>query len=246
MVTARLDVAYDGTGFCGWAIQPGARTVEGELTRALRMLHDDIDELAVAGRTDAGVHATGQVVSVRRDGGPPVEALPRALNDALPDDVVVLAAHTTADDFSARFSARARSSVYSVRSGRLRDPLRARRELHEPRQLDRAMLDELAAAIVGEHDFRAFTPTETEHRTFTRNVHAARWVDTDRGLDFEITANAFLRHMVRTLVGTMIVTARRDSGTDPEAFARLLAGSDRADAGWTAPPHGLCLVGVEY
>jgi tRNA pseudouridine38-40 synthase len=179
-------------------------------------------------------------------GGPPVAALSRALNDALPDDVAVMAAEPVADDFSARFSARARSYVYRVQCGPIRDPLQSLRELHEPRRLDRSMLDDLAAAIVGEHDFRAFTPTETEHRTFMRTVRAARWVETDRGLDFEITANAFLRHMVRTLVGTMIITARRESGTSPEAFLRLLDGADRCDAGWTAPPHGLCLVHVAY
>ena len=163
------------------------------------------------------MHAAGQVVSFTRTGGPPTDALQRALNDLLPEDVAILGAEDAQDDFSARFSAVSRSYGYDVLCAPVRDPLLAFRELHEPRPVDRALLDELAARIVGEHDFTAFTPAETQHRTFTRTVHAAEWFDTERGLQFRITANAFLRHMVRTLVGTMLEIARSDRGTDPRS-----------------------------
>ncbi len=246
MINTRLQIGYDGTVFTGWALQPGARTLAGVLTRALDLLHDERGDIVVAGRTDAGVHATGQVVSVLRRGGPPTAALSRALNDSLPEDMVVYSAEDVPSEFSARFSARSRSYTYDVRLGPLRNPLQCRRELHEPRRLERELLDEFAAMIVGRHDFRAFTPAETEHRSFTRTVYAARWLEREGGLQFEITANGFLRHMVRTLVGTMIVTARGDHGYSRDDFAPLLAGALRADAGWTAPPHALTLVHVDY
>jgi tRNA pseudouridine38-40 synthase len=238
-VRLKLTLEYDGTEFRGWAAQPEQRTVEGALRTALDAAYESWDGLTVAGRTDAGVHALGQVASVDADGGPPVERAAEALNAALPDDLSVVGVEEASPDFHARHSARARSYRYRLYRRREPSPFEARRAWWYPRPLDRAALDQSAALLVGEHDFRAFTPKETQHKVFVRNVRTARWVEREEVLELEITANSFLRHMVRTLVGTMLELP-------PDAIAELLDGGERSDAGSTAPPWGLYLEHVEY
>jgi tRNA pseudouridine38-40 synthase len=244
MSLLRLDVEYDGAAFSGWAAQPGRRTVEGVLTDALRTLWPGCERPAVAGRTDAGVHASGQVVSVEVAGGPAIARVPAALNAHLPRDLAVRACAEAPAGFHARFSARSRSYEYRVLRSRAPSPLRAARTWHWPRPLDRDVLDALANALPGEHDFRAFTPAETQHEVFRREVVAAAWEECGDELVFRVEADSFLRHMVRTLAGTMLQTAAGDR--DPGQFAALLAGAPRERAGVTAPPHALCLVGVRY
>jgi tRNA pseudouridine38-40 synthase len=241
-MTLKLTLEYDGGGFRGWARQPGERTVEGALREALDSVFPRWDGLAVAGRTDTGVHALGQVASLRAHGGPPAGRVPEALNAALPSDVSVIGADEAPDGFHARFSARARSYRYVVSRRRARPALDARRVLWWPRPVDPDALRASAALLVGEHDFRAFTPTETQHEVFRRAVSHAAWEEAGDELHFTVTADSFLRHMVRTLVGTML-----DLGPDgPERLSMLLTGRDRADAGPTAPPWGLYLLRVHY
>jgi tRNA pseudouridine38-40 synthase len=244
-VNLRLDLAYDGTGFHGWARQPGLRTVEGVLTEALDVAYAEHGRLHVAGRTDTGVHALGQVASVTVEGGPPPAAAARALNALLPHDVAVRTVTPVDAGFHARHSARARAYVYRVRTDPVRSPLDAQRVLHHPGRLDPAALDACAALLVGEHDFRAFTPTETQHEDFACTVEYAVWLPRPGERWFVIVANRFLRHMVRTLTGTML-QASAPGGPGLPAFAGLLAGAPRAAGGPTAPACGLYLVGVRF
>ena len=235
----RLDIEYDGTDFSGWAAQPGFRTVEGVLRKALDALYPAVGNLAVAGRTDAGVHALGQVATVDVEGGPPQASAAEALNTVLPDDLAIAAAGEVAADFHARHSARARTYRYRIWRRRTPSPFERGRSWWMPRPLEEAKLAESADLVVGEHDFRAFTPTETQHKVFTRTVEAAVWHRREDALELELTADSFLRHMVRTLVGTMVEQS-------PRELEQLLDGGHRRDAGTTAPPWGLYLVAVRY
>ena len=238
-LTARLDIEYDGTRFAGWARQPGLRTVQAELERALAVVLGREVALTVAGRTDRGVHATGQVAS---HPGEPARAT--SLNALLPADVAVTASAAAPDGFDARGDALSRTYRYRVLAQPTRSAFEHGRALWWPHRLDRDLLHACAAALPGSHDFTAFTPTETGHVRFRRVVYRAGWEERGDVLQFEIEADTFMRHMNRVLVGTMLQVA--GGRRSVESFAALLDGAHRRDAGPTAPAHGLYLVAVSY
>ena len=244
MATYRLDIAYDGSAFRGWAGQPGLRTVQGEIEKALAELFGGAVVLTVAGRTDAGVHALGQVASFEATKAPP-DDLRRALNALTPSDVAITAAEPASAGFDARRDALSRRYRYRIATGPVASPFERRRSLHWPHRLDRDALEACAAALAGRHDFTAFTPTDTEHVHFERLILEAVWLDPAGGeLRFELEADAFMRKMVRSILGTILeVGSGRRSLED---FAELLEGRARAQAGPTAPAHGLYLLAVRY
>jgi tRNA pseudouridine38-40 synthase len=233
-----LTLEYDGTPFRGWAAQPGRPTIEAALRQALAETFAAVENLAVAGRTDTGVHALGQVASVDVEGGPPPDRAAAALNPRLPVEIAVVSSTEAPEGFHARHSARSRSYRYRIFTRAAPSPFEARRSWWQPRPLDDDALAASAEALEGEHDFRAFTPTQTQHRVFVRSVERAEWIRRGDHLDFEITANSYLRHMVRSLVGTMVEA--------PGAIPGLLDGRTRPEAGATAPSWGLYLVSVAY
>ncbi|HEX7244037.1 MAG TPA: tRNA pseudouridine(38-40) synthase TruA [Solirubrobacterales bacterium] len=243
MTTVRIDLEYDGSNFRGWAKQPGLRTVQGELEAALATVLREPVELTVAGRTDTGVHALGQVASFETDVEVPAD-LARSLNGVGPDDIAVTTTEVVADGFNARHDAKSRSYLYRVLARKSPNPFERGRALWWPHRMDRDTLAACASTLLGTHDFTAFTPTQTDHVRFEREVLSASWALNGDIACFHVTADAFMRNMVRALVGTQLEVASGRRTLD--SFQDLLRGATRSEAGDTAPPHALYLESVTY
>ena len=246
----KLLLQYDGTDFHGWQIQEGLRTVQGELTRVLSLLEDGEVTVHGSGRTDAGVHAEGQVASVQLQREITPDKLRKAINGNLPPDVRVLFVSAAAEDFHARYSARAKTYTYRIVHGPVMSPFWSRYALFEPRALNLERALRCASSMVGEHDWTAFSAAqadaESRIRTVTRCDLDHRWNARGRCdlIEVTVTANGFLRYMVRSIVGTLLAAARGE--IDEETISRALHERKRELAGATAPAHGLTLTRVQY
>ncbi len=237
-------VEYEGTGFAGWAAQPERRTVEGVLSEALSIVLRQPVKMSVAGRTDAGVHASVQVVSFEADTDLGPSLISYKTTAVLPKDVALRRCITVPDEFDARRDARSRTYEYRLVNDEIRSPLERHHAGYAPQRLDLDLLWAAATLVEGTHDFRAFTPQKSYHVRFERIVTISRWTRDHDLLRYRITADSFLYGMVRTLVGTMLEVA--GGKRDLTEFARLLAGGRRSEAGPAVPSKGLTLVGVGY
>ncbi|HXB61958.1 MAG TPA: tRNA pseudouridine(38-40) synthase TruA [Acidobacteriaceae bacterium] len=255
--TIRLTLAYDGTGYHGWQVQPMLPSIQGELARALHHVTGETILPQASGRTDAGVHALGQIVSFSMQTPIPVENLHRALNRTLPAAIRVLAAQAVQNKFHARYDAVGKTYEYRIFTGEICPPTLVRYVWNCPWKLDLAALQLAAAPILGEHDFTSFTAVDPENHTETperpttappgniRTIFESSWTaDEEEILIYRIRGNGFLHHMVRNLVGSFV-----DAGCGriaPDDIPRILTAKSRSAAGATAPASGLFLVSVEY
>lgn len=246
--TVRIDLAYKGTHFRGFAENPGVRTVGGELRGALKQILGENVELTVAGRTDAGVHASAQVVSFRTNSSRfDSERLVGALNGICSPDIRVQAVTVEDDDFNARFSATERMYHYTILNAPQADPLRSDLEWHIAEPLDLDEMNHAASLFLGEHDFTSFCrrPKGQPESPLVRRIISAKWVsDTQRRIYFEISANAFCHQMVRSLTGFCVSVGL--GKCNAQIFESVLEAKDRAAAPPIAPPQGLVLKHVAY
>ena len=246
----KLLLQYDGTDFHGWQIQDGLRTVQGELTRVLSLLDGRPVVVHGSGRTDAGVHAEGQVASVQLDRDITPQKLRNAINGNLPADVRVLFVDCAADDFHARYSARSKTYCYRVVHGHVVSPFWSRYALQEARALDLGQMKLCASLFLGEHDWTAFSAAQSDADSRVRNVTACDIDDhwSSRGrchlIEITVSASGFLRYMVRSIAGTLLAAGRGE--IDEQTIQRAINEGDRDLAGATAPAHGLTLRSVQY
>ena len=245
MPVVKLVLEYDGTRYVGWQLQPNGPSVQAEVERALETLHEAPRRVTAAGRTDAGVHALGQVVSFPEERPLPLVAYVKGMNAVLPVDVAVRAASLEPDGFDARRSARGKRYRYRIQNLETRAPLSRLVAWQVFRPLDAAAMREAARPLVGRHDFAAFQAAGCESHHAVRDLGRLEVLGERRGeIAVVAEATAFVRHMVRNIVGTLVEVGL--GSRDPASIVALLAGLDRTRAGATAPAHGLCLEEVFY
>jgi tRNA pseudouridine38-40 synthase len=242
--TLKITLAYDGTRFVGWQRQAEGESIQGLLEAALARFEGAPVTAHGAGRTDAGVHALGQVASTRVTFLHDSHTLTRALNAHLPPDVRVVSVDEVDESFHARFSARAKTYRYQIRNTPVADPFDRAFVWHLPEPLAQGAMAEAAAMLVGTHDFGAFRSAGSEAANSVRTVWRSEWRSNGGLLTYEVSGDGFLRHMVRAVVGTLVEIGR--GWRQPVEIAALVSGATRAEAGATAPPHGLFLVSVDY
>lgn len=247
----KLTISYDGTDYHGWQIQANKPTVQGEIVRVLRTLTQESSVLHGSGRTDAGVHALGQVASFRTQSGLSAEEFQRALNALLPPAIRIVCAVEVGPDFHARWSARAKTYRYRLYRGRVVPPMLWRYVLHYPFPLDEERMRDAAARFVGQHDFASFAAStgsedDDKERSTVREVYSTQLArsDDNEELVFTVRGRSFLRYMVRKMMGTLLDIGR--GRLQPEDVDRLYELRDRSKSGPTVPPQGLCMVSVEH
>jgi tRNA pseudouridine38-40 synthase len=240
----KLTLEYDGTAYHGWQVQPGLPTVQGALEKTMKRISGEEVRVIGAGRTDAGVHALGQVANLRTGKHLALDTWQRALNGLLPPDIVARRVEAAPDEFDARRSAVRKTYRYSIWNAPFPSALERHCVLHVPDPLDVASMAAGAAFLIGEHDFSAFRAADDIPPNPVRRVLEARFAQEMNRLHFVITGNGFLKHMIRIIVGTLLDIGR--GKRNPEDLERILHSKDRQRAGRTAPAHGLCLIGVMY
>lgn len=242
MKNIKLTIEYIGTQYAGWQRQEGARTIQGEIERALTCITGENIEIHGSGRTDAGVHALGQVASFNTSSKIPGDKIKYALNQHLPEDIRILKSEEVAEDFHARFSAKAKTYVYRIQTGNVRRPFEQGRAYYVRSQLNISKMESESRKLIGEHDFSAFKSEGSSAKTFVRKIHDLRIDWRDDIVEISVSGNGFLYNMVRIIVGTLIEIGK---GKNYD-ISEVLKSKDRALAGPTAPAHGLYLKSLDY
>ena len=250
MRNLKLTLAYDGTDFAGWQVQPGTRTIQGELATAIGRITGEKVLPQGSGRTDAGVHAIGQVATLPTESVIPAENLVIALNDILPSSIRIMTVEEVEPDFHARKSAKAKTYRYRIYRGAICPPFLSRYVWHYPYPLDESAMESAARLVEGKHDFTSFAAVDPERRrgeteiSNERQIFSSNWRRESSELIYEVCGNGFLHHMVRNLVGTFLLIGKGTLLADD--LSKIIEKKDRSAAGATAPASGLYLVEVQY